>query len=104
MAYGSNPGNPGGGGGDMYSDAPMDEMNKEGKKGEDKSQDQTYLVPSAICPGMKAGEEMVVKINRVMDDQYEISYAPKEEGGDEKEAESPMPNYGGDKEMAGMME
>lgn len=68
--------------------------------GEDKPHDtgKTAVVPSELCPGMKVGDEMVVKILSVDDDSYEIGYAPKEkgekeEGGDEP-AEEPAPKEG----------
>ena len=37
----------------------------------------TAVVPSELCPGMKVGDEMVVKILSVDDDSYEIAYAPE---------------------------
>ena len=45
---------------------------------------KTFLINKEVCPGMNVGEEMVVKIEAVHDDEYEVSYAPepKEEGGE----------------------
>lgn len=66
---------------------------KEGDDGE-----KTFLVPSEICPGMKPGEEMVVTIKAVHDEQYEISYSPKkdsEEEGSKEMAQAPNPGEGG---------
>jgi hypothetical protein len=51
----------------------------------------TAVVPSELCPGMKVGDEMVVKIIGVDDDSYEIAYAPKEGKGEEEEAPAPAP-------------
>jgi len=98
---------------------PMDEnYSDEGggqaqmPKGEDMSNEdraaategKTALIDSDICPGMKPGDEMVVKIRRVMDKQYEVEYSPepkdKESGPGEGEA-SAAPK---DSEMASMME
>ncbi len=49
------------------------------------------MVPSELCPGMKVGDEMVVKITGVDDDSYEIAYAPKEGKGEQEEAPAPAP-------------
>lgn len=54
----------------------------------------TAVVPSELCPGMKVGDEMVVKILSVDDDSYEIGYAPKEGKGKddgEEPASAPAP-------------
>lgn len=53
----------------------------------------TAVVPSELCPGMKVGDEMVVKIIGVDDDSYEISYAPKEgkPKAEEGEVSAPAP-------------
>lgn len=62
----------------------------------------TAVVPSELCPGMKVGDEMVVKIIGVDDDSYEISYAPeKGKPKAEEEASAPPPSEGS---MASMME
>lgn len=64
--------------------------------GDDRPHDTgtTAVVPSELCPGMKVGDEMVVKILSVDDDSYEIGYAPKEGKGEDKgegEAQAPAP-------------
>lgn len=99
---------------DYYSDGPTpstgitrDEGGEGGQDGDEKtSHDEgtTAVVPSELCPGMKVGDEMVVKIVSVDDDSYEISYAP-EKGKSEGDEEEP----GGQAEvpqgsMASMME
>lgn len=61
----------------------------------------TAVVPSELCPGMKVGDEMVVKIIGVDDDSYEISYAP-EKGKPEAEETAAAPAPEGS--MASMME
>lgn len=78
---------------------------------EQTSTTKTALIDSAICPGMAVGDEMVVKIEKVLDQEYLVSYAPEpgeeEEGGGETE---PMrgEGYGGPPGggggMAAMME
>lgn len=89
------------GGGDMAYDSAS-----KGGGGEDQPHDTgtTAVVPSELCPGMKVGDEMVVKILSVDDDSYEIGYAPKEgKGGDEEAAaEAPAPAPEGS--MQSMME
>lgn len=51
---------------------------------------KTALIPSDLCPGMKAGEEVVLHIDRVLEGQYQVSYAPEkgEEEGESGEGES----------------
>jgi len=54
---------------------------------------------------MKPGDEMVVKIERVMDGQYEVSYAPEPEHEDMEHGERGMeekPAMNRDSEMASM--
>jgi len=89
---------------DLYeSGAGQKPMPKESDDKQDEG-GKTFLVPSEICPGMKPGEEMVVKIEEVHDEQYSISYAPKKKKeGDEKDgseemasAPNPSPEGGGE--------
>jgi hypothetical protein len=63
----------------------------------------TAVVPSELCPGMKVGDEMVLKIVGVDDDSYEVAYAPKEGKPDEQE-ETPAPASAPEGSMASMME
>lgn len=66
---------------------------------------KTALIDSSICPGMEPGEDMVVRIEKVLDGEYLVSYAPepgKEEGEEEGEDYSmPGPKPGS---MGAMME
>jgi hypothetical protein len=62
----------------------------------------TAVVPSELCPGMKVGDEMVVKIVGVDDDSYEVSYASKGGKGEAEEAPAPAPAPEGS--MQSMME
>jgi len=62
----------------------------------------TAVVPSELCPGMKVGDEMVVKIVGVDDDSYQIAYVPKKGKGDEEESTASAPAPEGS--MASMME
>lgn len=77
---------------DLYGDeaapadnqAPAEETKDTGTK--------TALIDSEICPGMQPGDEMVVKIEKVMDKQYLVSYAPEPGKGEEEEpASEPAP-------------
>jgi hypothetical protein len=65
---------------------------------------ETAVLPKSICPDMKVGEEMVLKIVGVDEDSYQVSYAP-EKGGDEEEGEDHKlaPEHD-DSSMASMME
>lgn len=72
---------------------------------ESKGEGKTALINSDICPGMKEGDEMVVHIDKVMEGQYMVSYAPEPEHKDEGDkGEAQMPQGGRDTEMASMME
>lgn len=64
----------------------------------------TAVVPSELCPGMKVGDEMVVKILRVDDDSYEIGYAPKEGKSKAEEGETPEPAPAPEGSMSSMLE
>lgn len=84
---------------DYYGTGDEGEANAtmpEGKENDKSPHDTgaTAVVPSEICPGMKAGDEMVVKILSVDDDSYEIGYAPKK-GKSKAEGE---PEGGGEEE------
>lgn len=74
---------------------------------------KTFLINKEVCPGMEPGEEMVVKIERVLDNEYEVSYAPpseKEEPPAEEASEAgagpmmtPPGGGGGEGELSSMM-
>ena len=60
----------------------------------DVKEGKTALLDESICPGMKPGDEVVLKIVGVHDGQYSVSYspAPKEESPEPGEpGESPAP-------------
>jgi hypothetical protein len=86
MAYnpggGQNPGND-----DMFNDgpAPKDGMEEGGDKGE-----VTGILPKEILAGkdFKPGEEIVLKIVAIHDNDVEVAYA-SEEGKGEKEGSEP---------------
>jgi hypothetical protein len=75
------------------------EPKPEGEEGEE---GQTALVPESLCPGMKPGEEMVVRIDKVLDGQYQVSYSPEPKA---KEPEAAaVPEKQGDPEYSAMMD
>lgn len=103
---------------DYYGDSPAEEQkpgeSQESPEQEDKEQEgqePTAVLPKSILMGkdFKPGEEVVLKIVRIHDDQVEVAYAPekgKEGEGEGEMAEAPAPGPeagGGDQEMAGMM-
>lgn len=49
---------------------------------------ETATIPESLCPGMKEGDEIVLKIVGKSDGQYQVAYAPAE-GGGEKGEEGP---------------
>jgi hypothetical protein len=51
----------------------------------EKTESQTALLPSSICPGMNVGDVIELKIVRTHDKEYEVSYEPEDKG----EAETP---------------
>src|SRR5262245_6620319 len=101
MAYGNlNPGP----GDDSFADAEAPQSTRDTEEKSDEM-GQTTLVPKSICPGMefKPGEEMVLRVKRVLEDSYEMEYAPKESKEPESEPESAAPKGEGDAEMSSMM-
>ncbi len=89
---------------DYYGDgdaAPSGGSDMSDQGGEPHDTGVTAVVPSELCPGMKVGDEMMVKIIGVDDDSYQIPYAPKEgKAKAEGEAEAPAPEGS----MASMLE
>jgi hypothetical protein len=90
------------GDGDSQPGATGETMDEGGHDDQSHDSDTTAVVPSELCPGMKVGDEMVVKIVSVDDDSYQIAYAPKGGGSKEKEAPAQAPAPEGS--MASMME
>lgn len=109
--------NPGGGGEEsMYSDAPETKAAPAAEEGgEDKGGGKTYLLPKEVLEGKKfePGDEVVLRIVAMHDDQIEVAYAPAKEqeggkGGEEGGGYEAPPEGGaggmGDREMSSMME
>jgi len=68
----------------MHDQDPREAGSATPKDGdEDESEDaRTALLPKSICEGMKPGEELVLRIDKVLDSEYQVSYAPKKKGDD----------------------
>jgi hypothetical protein len=97
---------------DYYSDGPTPStgITRDEKSGGDEGEDSphdtgvTAVVPSELCPGMKVGDEMVVKILSVDDDSYEVAYAPDKGKPKAEEPESEGEAQVPEGSMASMME
>lgn len=101
-AYG-NPNPDPAGGEDLYDDTGGDPAAKPDEKKEGEGE-QTGLLPKAILMGKEfnPGDEVVLKIVRIHDDQVEVAYAPeKSKAHDESE---PAPKTEGDSETTSMYE
>lgn len=76
----------------MYDDAgPSGSQQQEPDKPEEKDDHKTYLLPLAVAEGkeFEPGDEIVLRIEAIHDDQYEVSYAPAKEQ-EKKDGEEPM--------------
>ena len=78
-----------GGDGPTLADKPNPEAPADKKEG-DEGEHPTFLVNKDICPGMKVGDEMVSRIVAIHENEYELEYAPKEEGKGEEGGEQGM--------------
>jgi hypothetical protein len=94
--------------GDESSPATGPATNASAQGADEGAEPKTALIDSALCPGMTVGDEITLKIEKVMDKEYLVSYAPEaadeqEEAGSTEGAEDsgPPPPGGG---MAAMME
>lgn len=74
----------------MYSDAsgpmqpPDDTRGEEGQPNEDSG--ETALIPKSLCPGMKPGDTLTMRIVSEQEDEYEVAYEQEEEQGEEAPA------------------
>jgi len=82
----ANPGS----GEDNYSDAPATAPSTpDASKDNDADEEgggETALLPKSLCPDMKPGDTIPVKVVRIHEDQYEVSYEPEKK----EETEEPM--------------
>lgn len=78
-----------------YDDAPPDQTSMPAKgdspEKETPDEEKTTLIPSSICPGMEfdVGDEIVLKVVAVHEDELEVSYAPEKKGKDKESDEKP---------------
>lgn len=91
----------------MYSDSQ--EMAEPAEKKEEEGEYEETTIPKSICPGMKVGDEVVLKITGELEDEWRVAYAPQEsKEHEESEPEEGMMAPGGAKgpptEMGGMYE
>jgi len=93
---------------DNYSDAAPQGGEQPANEGEgDESEYPRAVLPKSIMMGkdFKPGDEIVLKIDAIHDDEIEVSYAPAKESEQPKEPEdAPAEAPQGDAEMASMME
>ena len=99
-AYGDSPeaAPPKMGADDPYSDGAGEDEAKEGmhdeaKEGEDKGDSVEAVLPKAILAGkeFKVGDEVVLKITAMHDNEISVAYAPAKPGGKEEGGEAKMP-------------
>lgn len=77
---------------DYYSDspeAPTMEAPAPAEAAPAEEGRKTTLIPQSLCPGMSAGDTIELKIDRVMDSEYEVSYQETEP--EERAEAAPMP-------------
>lgn len=75
----------------------MDESPEQSEERRDS--EKTALIPSSLCPGMDVGDEVVLKIVGVHEDEYEVSYSPEEKN-ETKDKEPSMSRASEDNESA----
>lgn len=74
---------------DYYDDSPPESQAATPEEQEEsRGDDKTALIPSSLCPGMDVGDEVVLEIVGVHEDEYEVKYAPKKKGEDEAKTDT----------------
>lgn len=86
---------------DLYGDGGADAAPPSAEPQTDSQGGETALLPASLCPGMKPGDKLSLTVDRVHDDQYEVSYRPEESR--EEESEASEPSAMGDSGMGAMM-
>lgn len=64
-------------------------------QGESKKDSQTALLPKSLCPGMKVGDTVTLKIEEIHDGDYAVSYPGEHDDEAEEERESESPEMAG---------
>lgn len=91
MAYGSMSND------ELYGDsAGQDESKPSGEPKEDQGE-QSAVLPKSLCPGMKPGDTIELKISEVRGDSYVVTYEKEESKEEEakEQASAPPPPEGG---------
>lgn len=91
---------------DLYGGDEPSSQERTTPEHEDKEHEEgkTAVINSDICPDLKPGDELRLRVVESREGEYVVEYEAepeKEKGGEGEEA--PMPG-GGDHEMASMME
>lgn len=73
-------------GGDSSTPTSTNENSKTPEQRDDEQDEKTALVPMALCPGLKPGDTLKLRIASVHEDEYEVEY---DEGDEEEASESP---------------
>jgi len=91
----------------------MDDSQPDGEQGSaqgaaDQSTDsgKTFLINSDVCPGMKAGDMLNLRVEKVLDSgEYQVSYIPEkeEEASEPDESESSDMSSAPQSDMASYM-
>lgn len=82
---------------DYFEDGPQSDTPPPMDKKDDgagKSDAPTFLINAEVCPDMKPGERLELRIVAVHDNEYEVAYQDKQEEkeeGDEPAPEEPAP-------------
>jgi hypothetical protein len=87
---------------DYFDDAPQNQVGDKAGDGmpegseprgqddkEGEGDEHTALINSEICPDMKTGDVIELRIKAVHQGEYEVQYEPKEKG--DGEGDEPMP-------------
>lgn len=87
--------------GDSEDSMPVKDESPE-KHEERQDNERTTLIPSSLCPGMDVGEEIVLKIVGVHEDEYEVAYAPEKGKEDQEESDEPSMSRASEMNEEGM--
>ena len=88
---------------DLYSDGAPNAPESAGADDEKESSEgaKTAVIPKELCPDMKVGDELGLRIVRVNEGDYEVEYEPKGESEEAAPEPAKAPDEGS---MASMME
>ena len=70
---------------EMYEDAETEVTDESMSEETEDTSTETAVIPQTLCPGMKPGDKVILRIDEVTDDQYVVSY-PGEKMEKEKRA------------------